>query len=223
MLDLCTSWVSHYPEDVEAAVTGQSKHGEGGGGKEELEVYGIGMSAPEMERNPVFLPGRWAVHDCNAQPSISLSKLFPSAPLAQHDTDTKPNDLLTSTTCTVSIDYLTSPHLVLRSLLSQTATDGTCHLVISNRCFPTKAVARWLRIDEEERLQMVGDYLWHAGWRDIEIVTLSDGRLEEEEGQGNGQQGGLGAWMRMMGLRGGGCDPLWVVRGKKVDGEGGGQ
>lgn len=75
------------------------------------------------------------------------------------------------------------------------------HLVVSNRCFPSKVVARWLRVDEEERLRMVGDYLWFSGWRRVEVVVLSDGR---GAGEGRGWLGLLGA---------GRVDPLWVVRG----------
>lgn len=109
-------------------------------------------------------------------------------------------------TCVVSVDYLTAPHRVLASLFSHTKPNGTVHLVISNRCFPTKAVGRWLRVGEEEKLLMVGDYLWFAGWRDVEIVTLCDGK-------GDGGKGG--GWMGIFG--GGRPDPLWVVRGRKVD------
>ena len=69
---------------------------------------------------------------------------------------------------------------------------------------------------------MVGDYLWFAGWRDIEIVELSDGVVKSDGGGGGGesqqQAGGMGALMRSLGLdfSGGRCDPLWVVRGRKV-------
>lgn len=50
---------------------------------------------------------------------------------------------------------------------------------------------------EEERLQMVGDYLWWSGWRGVEIVELQGGKA----------RGSLGL---------GGGDPLWVVRGRKL-------
>ena len=64
---------------------------------------------------------------------------------------------------------------------------------------------------------MVGDYLWWAGWRDVEIVTVCDGR-----GGNAGAGGGGGGWGRMVMGVGGGTDPLWVVRGRKVaEGEGG--
>jgi len=49
--------------------------------------------------------------------------------------------------------------------------------------------------------------------------------LEVEEGEGQApttQQGGLAALMKMMGMSGGRCDPLWVVRARKGEGGGGG-
>ena len=52
---------------------------------------------------------------------------------------------------------------------------------------------------------MVGDYLWFSGWRDIEIVEVSNGKNENRPG---GLMGMFGGMM--------GGDPLWVVRGKKV-------
>ena len=52
---------------------------------------------------------------------------------------------------------------------------------------------------------MVSDYLWWAGWREVEIVTLV--------GQGEGE----GGWMARMGI--GHNDPLWVVRARNLEGE----
>jgi hypothetical protein len=79
-------------------------------------------------------------------------------------------------------------------------------------------MSRWLRVDEEERLQMVGDYLHFAGWKGIEIVELSDGKVDQQEQQdveGGGARSlqGLFGMMGMMGRR----DPLWVVRGRRED------
>ena len=73
-------------------------------------------------------------------------------------------------------------------------------MIISNRCFPTKAVGRWLRVGEQEKLLMVGDYLHFSGWKESEVVTLCDGK-----GDGAG-------WFGL-----GRPDPLWVVRGKNLD------
>jgi len=185
------------------------------------------MNVAEMKANKL-LQGRWVVKDLNADPKLpSLPALF-AGELASPQARTaggEAEEILDSSVCVVSIDYLTSPVQILRSVLSNTKPGGSIHLVISNRCFPTKAVSRWLRIDEDERLDMVGDYLHFARWRDIEIVTLSDGKLEVEEGEGQApttQQGGLAALMKMMGMSGGRCDPLWVVRARKGEGGGGG-
>lgn len=57
---------------------------------------------------------------------------------------------------------------------------------------------------------MVGDYLFFAGWKDIEIVELSNGAVEGEDEQ----QGGLRGFMSMVGM--GGRDPLWIVRANKL-------
>lgn len=59
---------------------------------------------------------------------------------------------------------------------------------------------------------MVGDLLWWAGWRGVEIVEVSGGG----EGGGGGWVGGI---MSAVGMEGGRGDPLWVVRGVKI-GEG---
>ena len=150
----------------------------------------MGINQKELAANPI-LKDR-ILQDLNQNPSLPEA-ISP----------------LDAAVCVVSIDYLTVPHRVLASLFSRTKLNGTVHLVISNRCFPTKAVGRWLRVGGEEKLLMVGDYLWFAGWRDVEIVTLCDGKGE----------GGRGGWMGMFGV--GRPDPLWVVRGRKVEeGEG---
>lgn len=125
------------------------------------------MNAAELDANPHLTGGR-ILRDLNVEPRIEGTGTFDAA------------------TCVVSIDYLTKPVEVLRSLKESMKEGGAVHLIISNRCFPTKVVGRWLRIGEKERLEMVGDYLLFAGWQNVEIAVLSDGR---------------------------GRDPLWVVRG----------
>lgn len=230
VLDLCSSWVSHYPVELETA----AKKGEDIG----LQIAGLGMNAAELGANPLFggkgEGKRWMVKDSNVDAEIpGLDVLFGGSNGTAGGSGGRSGDGsaneegITTTTLTVSIDYLTQPVLVLQSLLSKTKEGGSVHLAISNRCFPTKAVGRWLRIDEEERLQMVGDYLWFAGWREVEIVQLSDGRLETKEGEEESDQAGnMGRFMSLMGLGGfgGRCDPLWVVRGRKVaEGEGEGK
>lgn len=165
ILDFCSSWISHYPPEVEAAK-------EAG----EVEILGTGMNKAELSQNPVL--SAFALQDLNEDPEVKLPKM-----------EGREMENVDASTCVVSIDYLTKPVEVLRSVREQTSQGGTVHLVISNRCFPTKVVGRWLSIDEDQRLEMVGDYLWYGGWRDIEIVTVV-----------------AKSWMH---------DPLWVVRGRK--------
>ena len=218
MLDLCSSWVSHFPKELEErAIAAKKKKDEekkerrDGSvrvenaereerqegllhGKEELEggleVIGLGLSHPELSTNPIL--STTILQNLNDSPTLppSLSPLH-------------------ATVCVVSIDYLTQPLAVLSSLRDRTVEGGKVHLVVSNRCFPTKAVGRWLKISEEERLRMAGDYLWWSGWRGVEIVEVCDGRVKRD---GEGAGGGLAGLMGMFG----GVDPLWVVRGVKV-------
>ncbi|KAF9739086.1 hypothetical protein PMIN04_005234 [Paraphaeosphaeria minitans] len=195
VLDFCTSWHSWYPDACGEAVK-----------TDELEVYGIGMNKPELDRNTLLEnhPARSVVADLNGDPDVQarLSK-GGTAPL-QFD----------AATCTVSVDYLVKPVEVLRSLRGCVVEGGKVHLVISNRCFPTKAVRIWLRLDVEEQLQLVGNYLHFAGWKDVEIVDLCarDGegkRLTDEDGRMLQGEGMLG-FLRLQHM-----DPLWVVRGTK--------
>lgn len=159
---------------------------------------GLGLNKAELAANPVL--GTRVVQDLNATPEVSGEV----------------GGELDATVCVVSIDYLTRPVEVLRSVLGRTKVGGTVHLVVSNRCFPTKVVGPWLQVGERERLEMVAGYVWWAGWRGVEIVDVV-----EEEGRDNVEDGG-GVMARVRGWIGSkaGGDPLWVVRGVKVrDGE----
>ena len=200
VLDFCSSWISHFPKELEtlaveskkAAASNPDEDAELRVGDREstgLEVIGLGINARELSANPILKSS--ILQDLNTTPDIPSSV----APLD-------------ASTCVVSIDYLTKPVEVLRSLINNTKSGGKVHLVVSNRCFPTKAVGRWLRVGEEEKLQMVGDYLWFAGWRNIEICTLNDGKSQTDIGASSGIMDWFGA---------GRTDPLWVVRGTKCE------
>lgn len=188
ILDLCSSWISHFPTELEDAARASAhssvrassiNKGEVSGSSHpfedisssttNLEVIGMGMNTAELDSNPIL--SQRIVQDLNADPALP-------AILAP----------LNAMTCVVSIDYLTQPLQVLQSAHSMLVPGSYVHLIISNRCFPTKVIRRWMRISEKERLDMVGDYLHFAGFEEIEVVTLSEGRRS---------------------------DPLWVVRGKR--------
>lgn len=194
ILDFCSSWISHYPPSVEKAA-------ESG----ELHVVGMGMNKAELDANVVLNSGRLLV-DLNNNPDVATALRDARA------IGTSDDEKLDVSTNVVSTDYLTQPVEVLKSLSEATKTGGAVHLTISNRCFPTKAISRWLRVDEEERLLMVGDFLHFSGWQDIEIVELSNGKVDGSEQQ-TGPQGGLQGLMSWMGMNH--RDPLWVVRARK--------
>ncbi|MCJ1335808.1 hypothetical protein MMC09_001082 [Bachmanniomyces sp. S44760] len=185
ILDFCTSWISHFPPNLEKAAvkTAKRQFTQNEAETDDLEVIGMGISKPELDANPIL--SQRILQDLNTNSTIPAS--------------VSAGGNLDASTCVVSIDYLTSPLQVLSSLYTITKPQGTIHLVISNRCFPTKAVGRWLRVGEQERLQMVGDYLWFSGWREIEVLTLNEG-------------GGSSGWFGL-----GSTDPLWVVRGRKLE------
>jgi hypothetical protein len=191
ILDFCSSWISHYPAEIETAAQ-----------KRDLQITGMGMNEAELAANKILNAGRLLV-DLNENPDIAG---------ALENQGQQEDAKFDSSTCVVSIDYLTQPVPLLTSLRSATKPGGTVHLVISNRCFPTKAISRWLRVDEDERLQMVGDFLHFAGWKGIEIVEVSDGKVHREGGGEGEVPSGLQGLFGMIGM-GGRRDPLWVVRG----------
>jgi len=203
ILDFCSSWISHYPPSINEA----SKKGD-------LKVIGMGMNQKELAANDVLNAGR-ILQDLNDDPVIPLTVCGEQAasgmPASVTGGAASDTGLLDASTCVVSIDYLIHPVEVLSSLRERTNKGGSVHLIISNRCFPTKAVGRWLRISEPERLMMVGDYLHFAGWKKIEILDLKAG--EDEGNAMQEQQGALSGFMKMMGM--GGNDPLWAVRAVK--------
>ena len=192
ILDFCSSWISHFPNElsdraitsntsVAVSTSSEEKSGSGDHDDNMLEVIGIGMNAAELSANPILKT--FILQDLNTKPQIPSTV-----------------SLLDASTCVVSIEYLTKPVEVLTSVQERTKVGGKIHLVVSNRMFAQKAIRRWFGISEEEKLQMVGDFLWWAGWRDVEICTLTDGTAES---------GIMGAFR----VR---TDPLWVVRGTKT-------
>lgn len=196
ILDFCSSWVSHYPPSIAKAAAAEDGR---------LRVIGMGMNMPELAKNALLNGGR-VVRDLNVDAEI-------------REQDVPGSQQIDAATCVVSIDYLTRPREVLESLRHRMSHGGTVHLVISNRCFPTKATRRWLEVDEAERLQMVGDYLHFAGWHKIEMVELcnrigeagvSPGKEEEQPRPTDA------SWMQSMLSGMAGNDPLWVVRASNV-------
>jgi SAM-dependent methyltransferase len=78
----------------------------------------------------------------------------------------------------VSIDYLTRPVEVLREVGRVLKVGAPLTVTFSNRCFPTKAVEIWHRLDDAGHMRLVEGYLQEAGtFRDIHSLDRSPRRL----------------------------------------------
>lgn len=189
ILDLCSSWVSHFPPDLADRATktararARSPNPDSQSADETLEVVGVGVNEAELSANPIL--SSYHLIDLNTSPSLNSPSSLGDAP-----------GTFDAATCVVSIDYLTQPVQVLSSLRDLLVKGGTVHVALSNRCFPTKVIRRWLSISEDERVRMVGDYLHFAGYGEVEVVEVVKA----------GEGGFKGA-----------TDPLWVVRGRKME------
>ena len=93
----------------------------------------------------------------------------------------------------VSVQYLTRPVEVLREAGRVLRPGAPLVVTFSNRCFPTKAVAIWQRLDDGGHARLVQRYFEDAGnWTQIEAWDHSPGR-----------------W---------GADPLYAVIGRSTAG-----
>ncbi len=126
-------------------------------------LIGIGMNQSELDGNPLLTTR--LVHDLNTQPSIPL-----------------PTASIDSLICSVSIDYLTSPIVLLTDIarVLKPNANARIHLAFGDRCFPDKVIREWLNMGHEERRKWVGGYFWagenEGKWKEVEEVILRDGR-----------------------------------------------
>lgn len=135
-------------------------------------VAGLGMNEPELARNPRLSDHR--VHDLNRDPEL---------PYEDASFDAVVN--------AVSVQYLTRPVEVFRSVV-RVLRPGGLHLVaMSHRCFPTKAIRAWHVLPPRERLDVVRTYFLIAGGYDEpELLDRSPP----------------------------GADPLWIVQARRAGG-----
>ena len=127
VLDLLSSWRSHWPE-----------------GFPKQRLVGLGLNAEEMMDNPDL--DDYVVHDVNADPRLPF------------ETDT-----FDAVAITVSIQYLTQPLEVFREVNRILKPGRPFVVIFSNRMFPTKAVAIWRMLDDQQHLDLVASYFHYAG------------------------------------------------------------
>ena len=104
----------------------------------------LGMNANELAANEAA--AERVVRDLNTDPSL---------PFADGSFD--------AAVCCVSVDYLVQPIEVFREVRRVLVPGGLFVCTFSNRCFPTKAIAGWLRSDDDGRVAIVGEYFRRSG------------------------------------------------------------
>jgi len=130
ILDICSSWVSHYPLEFPGTM-----------GK----ICATGINSLELKFNDQ-LTGGFEARDLNENTKLPYE-----------------DESFDVVTCVVSIDYLIKPVEVLKEVHRVLRPGGKAILSQSNRCFPTKAVAMWLQMNDRQHLELINGYFQYAG------------------------------------------------------------
>jgi SAM-dependent methyltransferase len=130
ILDICSSWVSHYPLEFPDTM-----------GK----ICATGISTLELQFNDQ-LTGGYKQADLNVETKIPY-----------------PDNSFDVVTCVVSIDYIVDAIAVLKEAHRVLRKGGKVILSQSNRCFPTKAIAMWLKMNDRQHLELINGYFQYAG------------------------------------------------------------
>jgi SAM-dependent methyltransferase len=116
-------------------------------------VVGLGLNRDELAANRRL--AAYFVHDLNSDPRL---------PFATEEFD--------AAALCVSIQYLTRPVEVFRDVSRVVRSGAPLVITFSNRCFPTKAVAVWLELNDKGHAQLVTEYLDEAGgWSAAETFS----------------------------------------------------
>ena len=124
------------------------------------EVVGHGMNAEELSANPRL--ARWFVQNLNRDAALPLDDQCFDAAL-----------------CCVGVQYLQNPHMVFAEVRRILVPDKPFVISFSNRCFPMKAVAIWRALDTNGHAALVKLYCERAGFTDVRVDMLADGRSSD--------------------------------------------
>jgi hypothetical protein len=115
-------------------------------------VAGLGMNARELAQNPRLT--EYMVQDLNEQPELLY-----------------PDEFFDAAVICVSVQYLTQPVAVFKSLHDVMQMGAPVIVTFSNRCFPDKAVYAWQALDDAGHVGLVKHYLEAAGFGPTEVFA----------------------------------------------------
>jgi SAM-dependent methyltransferase len=107
-------------------------------------VTGLGMNEIELLANPQLTSA--VIADLNATTTLPFA-----------------DAVFDGCIISVSIQYLTQPVPVFREIARVLRPGAPCAVVFSNRMFPTKAIAVWRALGDEDHARLVGYYFSEAG------------------------------------------------------------
>jgi SAM-dependent methyltransferase len=194
ILDLCSSWISHFPKNGEDDTKGFIRYG---------RVVGLGMNEAELQANTQLT--EFVVQDLNKNPFMQQFQ----------------NESFDVICNVVSVDYLIQPLQVFEEMYRLLRPGGVAIISFSNRCFPTKAIAMWLQADDIGRLTIVASYFHYSAiWSVIEALDLKETQPLPERPSAKEifANPSLGlAWMNTAATvqRNNQGDPMYVVKGVK--------
>ncbi len=108
-------------------------------------ICATGINALELQYNDQ-LTGGYKTKDLNLDPVLPY-----------------PDESFDVVTCVVSIDYMVDPIAVLKECRRVLRSGGKVIISQSNRCFPTKAIAMWLNMNDRQHLELINGYFQYAG------------------------------------------------------------
>ncbi len=118
-------------------------------------LVGLGMNETELSQNERL--AAYTVQNLNADPIL---------PFREGE--------FAGCIVTVSVQYLTKPIETFREVNRVLRPGAPFIVTFSNRCFPTKAVAIWRALSDQDHLKLVGAYFeLSGGWIDLEPVDCS--------------------------------------------------
>lgn len=124
---------------------------------------------PMVSHYPLEFPGKMnkicatGMSPLELQFNDQLTGGFKAADLNKDPTLPYPDNSFDAVTCVVSIDYLVDAIKVLKEVHRVLRPGGQVIISQSNRCFPSKAIALWLKMNDRQHLELINGYFQYAG------------------------------------------------------------